>query len=370
MIKKIAIFAYAFPHRKTHDFLIELAALGCKEVVVLAAPWKKITEIPAKQIPQKVIQMPSPIETRIICERLGFSYYEIAHNEHELIRKIAENENLGLAIISGARILTTEVIDCFSEGVINFHPGALPQTSGLDAFYYTIKNNADLGVTAHFIDSRVDAGHRILFERTLVNTADTVEIVQHNNYLSQLVALRKVIGLISSKNISLEIINRPRKNEPMTDEEKVEVLARFEDWKIGKYIEMLKNKLFLACEIGSIEEVEYVLNLQPFLLEERNSRGWTPLIVAAFNQHFDLIKVLLKLGADVNATGRNGTTVLMYAKTALLNKESSNYDLVDYLLSSGADLSRCDKYGRTILDYVEQAGDWIMLKKLKSSSNS
>lgn len=86
-----------------------------------------------------------------------------------------------------------------------------------------------------------------------------------------------------------------------------------------------------------------------------NAKGWTPLVMAAFNQHMGTVIVLVDAGADVNHQGVNGTTVFMYAKTKV--RETRDYSLLDYLLQKGADINIRDyKKGWTVLQYVQDSG--------------
>ena len=86
-----------------------------------------------------------------------------------------------------------------------------------------------------------------------------------------------------------------------------------------------------------------------------NEKGWTPLVMAAFNQHMETVMVLVDAGADVNHQSVNGTTVFMYAKTKVM--ETGEYSLLDYLLQKGAEINTRDfKKEWTVLQYVQDAG--------------
>jgi ankyrin repeat protein len=240
----------------------------------------------------------------------------------------------------------------------------IPETSGLDAFFYTIKRQSPMGATAHFIDGRVDAGDLLFFEETLVGAEDSPEMVQHNNYQSQIRALRRFIALRDKGALAPTEANRPRKNDPMTAEEKRETMRTFARWRSGRLIEQAFRTLISACETGQAEIVAAQLNAFPALIERRTAQGWTPLIVAAFNQHHGVVKALLEHGADPNASGRRGTTPLMYAKTALQNGSSDDRSLILTLLEAGADLHRTDCLGKDVFHYLEKTGaialrDWM-----------
>ena len=86
-----------------------------------------------------------------------------------------------------------------------------------------------------------------------------------------------------------------------------------------------------------------------------NEKGWTPLVMAAFNQQMETVRVLVGAGADLNHQSVNGTTVFMYAKTKVM--ETGEYSLLDYLLQKGAEINTRDfKKEWTVLQYVQDIG--------------
>lgn len=107
-----------------------------------------------------------------------------------------------------------------------------------------------------------------------------------------------------------------------------------------------------AAEKGDISEVERLIS-EGVDIETQNEKGWSTLILAAFNQHLPLVKWLVSNGADVNHKSVNGTTVFMYAKTKVM--ETGDYKILEYLLNSGADINSRDyKKDWTVLQYVRE----------------
>lgn len=360
----IAVFTYAFPHRKSQDFLFELALAGFRNVLVLAAPWKKLPHGSSESFFSTGLSNAKPHDTATICRVLGFDFVETEHGDLSRIKPEVDARGISLAVIAGARILKSPIINLFPEGVLNIHPGMIPETSGLDAFFYTIKRQCPMGTTAHFIDGRVDAGDHLFFEETPVGPEDSPETVQHNNYQSQIRALRRFIGLRDKGELAPTETNRPRKNDPMTSEEKREAMRTFARWRSGRLIEQAFRSLISACEAGQADIVLAQLDAFPALIERRTAQGWTPLIVAAFNHHHEVVQALLERGADPNTSGRNGTTPLMYAKTALQNSTSDDRSLILMLLEAGADLHRTDCRGKDVFHYLKKTGaieirDWM-----------
>ena len=135
----IALFAYDFPHRKTSCFLRELKFLGFEKIVVIAAPKILISSDSEKYFEEFVLETDFVEDTELICKRLNYPYYKVRHDDVDKIETIVRQFDIKLAIISGARIIKKNVILLFDEGIINFHPGKIPETSGLDSFFYTIQ---------------------------------------------------------------------------------------------------------------------------------------------------------------------------------------------------------------------------------------
>ncbi|WP_418314675.1 formyltransferase family protein [Piscinibacter sakaiensis] len=353
----IVILCYDFPHRKTNDFILDLVLGGQKNLIILAAPWRKLQKQKARvNDPDFVLQAPV-YETRDLCKIFGLPFYSMEHDDLDKISGIVDKYGVKLALIAGARILKKEVISAFENGVVNIHPGKLPETSGLDSFFYTIKKGVPAGVTTHFIDSRVDAGNRIGFHELRIGPDDSIETVIENLYQLQRIALRDFVSILTSGLFPLDPIERPKKNDPMEEEERKTAAAMFPAWRASQYVNQQTSMLFDACENGDISQLKQILERSLAVLNARNERGWTPLIVASFNQRTAAVQYLLSRGADPNAKGPNGTTPLMYAKTAMLNKPNSSYQLLEILLNGGASANTADRYGKTIIDYVKEAGD-------------
>lgn len=349
----IAVFAYAFAHRKTQDFLLEIAAAGRKDVTVIGAPFQKLSVGDTTSYWPSNARRARSHDTATLCAQLGFNFIELAHNDVDAIATLARDKGFKLGIISGARILKRGVIDAFEHGIVNFHPGKIPETSGLDAFFYTVKNNVDAGVTTHFVDPRVDAGDFLAFDAVHLGANDSAEMVQENGYQLQIIALRRFLQDWQAGTLTSSPIDRPSKNDPMRSAEKWAITQRFATWRAGRYIAQQTEILQNACKAGQSDAALAVLDRHAALLEHTTPQGWSPLILAAFNQHRDLAKALLARGANPNATGLNGTTVLMYAKTALMGRKTPDLSMLDLLIANGADASRCDCYGKTVTAYVQ-----------------
>jgi folate-dependent phosphoribosylglycinamide formyltransferase PurN len=227
---KVAVLAYNFSHRKTKDILTILNSHNIKNVLVIAAPKVKLKHNSSKKL--SLVKNQEFLHPRKLCKQFKFSYEVCEHDNFAKIKELTLREKSNLAIISGARIIKQNILDLFKYRVINYHPGALPETSGLDSFYWMIKKNIRPSVSAHFINRQVDSGDLIQELILKINPKFSVEDVKEALYSEQL-NLHEMICKKIAKNerfISTAIF-RPIKNNIMEEEEKERVLKEFNLWK-------------------------------------------------------------------------------------------------------------------------------------------
>lgn len=347
------IFAYAFPHKKSFDFISAIHAKGFRTLMVIGAP-KILLKHDFKQNSDS-ITLTDEFDIQKLCSALSIPFLECPHDDVDVIARAKATIGAEIALIAGARILRANIIDLFPKGVVNFHPGKIPETSGLDSFFYTLKTGSPMGVTVHFIDERVDAGKLIFFEKLRIRSIDSCDSIRRRLHLTQLRALHRFFDMFLSNNIVCTDINRPKKNNPLSLDEKRIVESGFDAWKEQQIIstEDIENKFFKACFEGCLAEVKQLVSKNFYLLDSKDSNGWSAIIIAAFWQHEPLVKYLLKMGADPNDVGKNGTTVLMYSKTGILDAENPSLNIISALINNGADALAKDDYGDDIFHYLD-----------------
>ncbi|CAF1255635.1 unnamed protein product [Adineta ricciae] len=100
------------------------------------------------------------------------------------------------------------------------------------------------------------------------------------------------------------------------------------------------SALWIPAQKGMLQVVELLLNagadthIAPFgnLADELNITGWTPLYAAMKSRKFDVVKLLLKRGADPNAVTKLGSTPF------LLASEICDLDVIEACVEANADL--------------------------------
>jgi len=221
---RVGVFAYDFPHRKTYDVLIRLFLEARDVKIVVGAPYRKL-DIPEATVRTKVRHMPS-MHPRTLSERLGFDYLDIAHEDANL-PTIVKRMRLDVGVIAGARILKGPILDAFPNGIINLHPGAIPETRGLDAMLWAVRNDVPQAVTAHLIDRRVDAGKILTSTRIVLRPDDTPFDVQERLYEKQLDILGDAIVAAMGGNGRAVPVDCPPYNRKMSPELERSTLEMF-----------------------------------------------------------------------------------------------------------------------------------------------
>ena len=120
------------------------------------------------------------------------------------------------------------------------------------------------------------------------------------------------------------------------------------DYDIKFYFDRLSDLLEEIPVISVKRFSECIVNILG--VNDRNEKGWSPIIVAAYHGRKDLIEFLIKNGADINDKNYRGTTVLMYAKDFSIKNKNSEF--FTYLIKLGANPALKNWSEKTVCDYV------------------
>ncbi|HAS6154153.1 TPA: formyl transferase [Vibrio vulnificus] len=119
------------------------------------------------------------------------------------------------------------------------------------------------------------------------------------------------------------------------------------DYNICLYKDILDDFL-IACSEGNIDFV--INNANEYVINEKNSNGWSPIIVAAYHGKIDVVELLVSLGANINDTNYKGTSVFMYAKDYAIKNKDINY--IRSMIRLGANVNLSDCHGKSVFDYL------------------
>ncbi|XP_046576920.1 E3 ubiquitin-protein ligase MIB2-like [Haliotis rubra] len=121
--------------------------------------------------------------------------------------------------------------------------------------------------------------------------------------------------------------------------------------------------LYQAIGKGDVGMVRSIVSKAPKMLNVKH-KGVTPLILAAHDGQFEVVKVLLELGADTSSTDGKGHTAL---HAALIGKKEKTAQL---LLEKGASVQVCNHQNRTALHFAAFANlPHVMMELIKKGCN-
>ncbi|MAR84659.1 MAG: hypothetical protein CL869_00480 [Cytophagia bacterium] len=225
---KLVIFAYDFPNRKCLNGMQIIKKFNPENVYTITQPWLELNITRSqRRIAVFDNEVLNPTD---IAKSYGWSVLTELHNSKKTLNYL-RNIKPDYGIILGARILSAEIIECFSEGIINFHPGVLPENRGLDTVKWAINNDLPQGITTHFIDEKIDVGQKIYLETAPIEKNDSIYDINSKLVYIQMKHLHKALNdnFQFSNLESLESKFPSRKAVP--EEIDIKVFKKFEDYK-------------------------------------------------------------------------------------------------------------------------------------------
>jgi len=226
----LAVFVYDFPHKKTQEFLLRLWLERVPVAVVVGAPPQEVSRPLAhwRTAPRHI----GVLHPAHLCARLGMPYVVAEHNGAQTV-DVLRRWATDLVVIAGARILRREIIAVPRIGIVNFHPGLIPEVRGLDALKWSVFHDVPPGVTAHLIDERVDAGWIVLRQRIPVYPDDSWVDLGLRLLEAQVDLLPETLRRLTERPAreSYASVRGGRPNRPMPPEIEQVVAEEFEAWK-------------------------------------------------------------------------------------------------------------------------------------------
>ena len=167
MLLKIGLFTFHDNNRKCAVGIPSLVSkLGGSPIsIIFAEPGDKREDYDPSNL------MLPPQE---YAKALHIPYAVIKHNDAATIAAIKEL-HLDLGIVLGAKLLDKEVIEAFTIGIINAHPGKLPDYGGSSTIQWAIKETDPVYVTCHMIDPKLDTGEMLEEKQINVEMGDTYQ---------------------------------------------------------------------------------------------------------------------------------------------------------------------------------------------------
>lgn len=108
-----------------------------------------------------------------------------------------------------------------------------------------------------------------------------------------------------------------------------------------------------ACALGRFEDVTLLIFKDPQLLNQHDESGFTPLGIACYFGHEEIVRFLIMKGADVNIASKNGFNVFPIHSAVAAN----NISMTRLLFEAGAYPNVCQKSGMAPLHSAASLGN-------------
>jgi len=215
----------------------------------------------------------------------------------------------------------------------------------------------DIGLTTVDISKRQDIGA----------IQDAYLSGQLNKYSNKRNLWYKILwlGLNLNQPEILEILEKDMKMYAV-DIDDMRIYQRYS----GGQFEGEKSQLFFG-----LPPLDYAINIdapieimQKFIsqINEKNSRGYTPLRDAVRLNKTDGVKFLLFKGADLNEKDKEGNDILLYAIIT-----EAPYEMIESIIKSGADVNTKNNAGQTpIMIALAQKNADLLKLLIKSGANT
>ena len=115
---------------------------------------------------------------------------------------------------------------------------------------------------------------------------------------------------------------------------------------------------FDACRRGDEKDVKKFCELFPELIDEKDTKGYTALIIAAYNNQPAIVSILLKAGVNPDSQDLAGNSALMGASF------KGYPEIAELLLEAGADPNLRNGQGAPALIFAATFGQLAIAEKL------
>ena len=158
-----------------------------------------------------------------------------------------------------------------------------------------------------------------------------------------------------------------------------------------------QHEIFDACRQGNLQKINELYQANPAVVNAEDHKGFTPLVLAAYNDQPAAVDFLLEKGAEVNPPAGSGNTALMgvcfkgfteiaaklLSAGAEVNQTNSSgataltfaatfghLAIAEMLLKKGADVNIRDARGKSPLDHARLQENWPMYDLLRPYANN
>jgi len=165
-----------------------------------------------------------------LTKELKVKFYDSLKDE-KLIEYLGSS-SYDVGIQGGTGIIKNNIIMSFKYGILNFHPGDLPEYRGCSAPEWQLYENKNIISTCHLIDEGIDSG-KIIEKKKLAVSLESYELFRASIYVE---TAKFVVEIINKLMLNIDIIKLAKVQNARN--------ANYRKYIGKEKIDQLRSKLF------------------------------------------------------------------------------------------------------------------------------
>jgi methionyl-tRNA formyltransferase len=170
-------------------------SLVIEEESALAVAGREAQLRELKQVPE----FRPPPSTGHICAEHDVLYRVVPNHNDPAVPGLLAETGVHLGVLGDTRILRRHVIDAAPHGILNTHPGYLPDVRGNNPYIWAVIHGLPQGATVHLIDHRVDRGPVLLARELAERPGSVPRLVHAVNELCASVLVDALRGVVAGR---------------------------------------------------------------------------------------------------------------------------------------------------------------------------
>ena len=174
MSDKTFVFMVLEEHPYGREMLMQLMNAGHVPMAVIEEASDISEEEKGKFLERIKGHRVAPTFTELL-EGHDIPRYKVPNHNKKACRLLLEELSPDLGVLGGTRIIRDRILKVPNDGMLNAHPGLLPEVRGSASPAWSVYYDIPIGSTCHFIDPGIDTGDIVGKREIAIHKGDTYE---------------------------------------------------------------------------------------------------------------------------------------------------------------------------------------------------
>ena len=124
--------------------------------------------------------IPLPPTLQEIVVGRDIQWVKVANHNDDDSQTLLSELSLDIIVLGDTRIMKPNILTIPKIGIVNVHPGYLPDVRGNNPYIWALYHDLPQGCSVHFVDKEIDTGPIILRERIEVEHGSSFPLLMHS----------------------------------------------------------------------------------------------------------------------------------------------------------------------------------------------